>query len=300
MPSKKIFNIDVRSVFIYSAQRNVSYKYIFFLTRKLFFCPFSKPCEKHWGRAGDDTRCYCCHYRNAFYVHEIILMKLSCIIIRFRSFGVWIHTRASGLVEIEKLIPHIYSPNMWNDSHRFHYTAKVFAGSAFIIRPGIYIMKWRWRRRRWCWSQEAHAIELCNTYTQADEIFSLHFRSLALSLSPLRSQWIFIIDESIRSWCKQHKHTQATHKVDNHWIKCVNVFMKHSKLPPFFWSLCRSLRITKIRWDLFCFMRLLLVNTIANKSAAYSVFFSSSLRWLFTVNRVTSDSAFCECTQCTH
>lgn len=46
MPSKKIFNIDVRSILIYSAQRYVSYKFIFF-DAEAFFALSSKPCEKH-------------------------------------------------------------------------------------------------------------------------------------------------------------------------------------------------------------------------------------------------------------
>lgn len=54
MPSKKIFHIDVRSVFIHSAQKYVSYKLIF-LTRKLFFCTLLKTVRKNIGAEQDTT-----------------------------------------------------------------------------------------------------------------------------------------------------------------------------------------------------------------------------------------------------
>lgn len=157
MPSKKIFNIAAfpfhllgsdtereREIYIY-----LSYKY--FVWRGCCFSLFDS-CEKHWGRTEYSTRC--------LLILLLLLLSLRFlrtwnnideIIVHYNPFfGVQrsqTHTHThdykhgGGLMaKIEKLIPCIYSANMWNDSHRFHYTAKVFAGSAFIIWPGIYII----------------------------------------------------------------------------------------------------------------------------------------------------------------
>ena len=227
-------------------------------------------------------------------------MKLSCIIIRFRSFGVRIHrgARARAMAWDDGGNREADSAHIFNEYVKWFASISLYGQGICWLSPSLYglvFILWSKgddddagvkRRTLFNYATRTHKLMKYLAYTFA----------LSLSLSILfHSQWIFIIDESIRSWCKQHKHTQATHKVDNHWIKCVNVFMKHSKLPPFS-GLCHTLRITKIRWDLFCFMRLLLVNAIVNKSAAYSFFFSSlviyressderfSTRWMYTVH----------------
>lgn len=108
------------------------------------------------------------------------------------------------------------------------------------------------------------------TRTQADEKFSLHL----LSLSPIsHSRWKFIIDELIRNWCKEHKHSQATHKVDNHWIKCVNVSMKLCVSP--FFAIHKTLRkfdeIFYASWDYFL---------CTPKQKECPVFISGYLHWI--------------------
>lgn len=136
----------------------------------------------------------CRYYRYVANVHKIILMKLSCIIIRFWC-SMWAHVLNQGECMENRFT--IYSHRICEMIH-----------IDFIIRLGICLLR-IFHYMAWYFYFD---VKVTIRWSQVESFnYATRTHKPMKYLAYTHSRWIFIIDDLIRSWCKQHPSPHKRH-----------------------------------------------------------------------------------------